>query len=73
MDSRLDYFDTPGQRLKTLLKLRLKCQLHPTCSIVKTPCDTLNKGKGSPIRQNPYKNKNQTLSVNGITHFGGTI
>lgn len=48
-----------------------KAQNH-ACSIVKTPCDTLSSGNGSPIRQNPYKNKIQTLNVNGTIHFGGT-
>lgn len=40
--------------------------------MVKTPCDTLNNGNGSPIRQNPYKNNIQTPNVNGIIHFVGT-
>lgn len=57
-----------------ILKLKFNTeQLNCTCSILKTPCETLSSGKGSPIRQNPYKNKIQTLNVNGITHFGGTV
>lgn len=48
-------------------------QTQFTCSMVKTPCETLSNGNGSPIRQNPYKNKNQTVKVNGIIHFGGTV
>lgn len=40
--------------------------------MVNTPCETLSNGNGSPIRQNPYKNKTQTLNVNGPIHLGGT-